>query len=315
MSENKFKFQTNTEFQNVFDFPDFIEMRPILRDAIHQIAVESFKQPVLPVKIERMKTLLEEQLERETRKYERQKGVYPNQKKEHAELIRLFTHVLQIISNREEINEEIEDIIYAIDQTRKSLQRLPELKGEGPLFEDDRDKELIPGTFYYVVTKKLVEPYMIKPTGEMVPKNVSKDGRSLVVRMTTYAYRDWDAYLTHQYDEQHNIKNEKGLSDLEYYNKLEENELKYADHIYSDVLADTFSDFEKLLVPKYFKQINIMSTDLTGILKTNPLIRIQLNNIIKRNFKLDDQGIEHVLDAPIQDIKNKYNYYRENFID
>lgn len=314
--KDKFSFkQKQTEFQNVFDFPDFIEMRPILRQAVHRVAQESFDGPVLPVKVERLKTLLEEKIERETRKYQRQAGVYPNQKKEVADLIRLFTHVLQIISNRQDIDQEIEDIIYAIDQTRKSLMALPDLEGEGKLFEDDRDKELIPGTFYYLVTQQLVRPYFIEPNGQMVPENVTKEGRALVVRMTTYAFRDWDAYLTHQYDEQHNIKNEKGLSDFEYYDKLEENELKYADHIYSDVLADCFKQVEQLLVPKYLKSVNIMYTNISETINKNPLLRIQINNVIRQNFKLDDHGYEHVMDDIIKDIKNKYNYYRQNFVD
>lgn len=69
------------DFQNVFDFPDFIEMRPVLREAVRQVAKEGVKEPTLPVQVERMATALEEQLERCTRKYERQAGYYPNQKR------------------------------------------------------------------------------------------------------------------------------------------------------------------------------------------------------------------------------------------
>ena len=81
----------------------------------------------------------------------------------------------------------------------------------------------------------------------MIPKNVNYEGRQLVVQMITYCYRDWDSYLTHQYDEQYNIKNERGLTSNEYYDKLEENELKYADHAYAEVIADTFNEFKKFL--------------------------------------------------------------------
>ena len=101
------------------------------------------------------------------------------------------------------------------------------------MYEDNQDKELVPGTFYDIVTRQLIRPYLLNPRGKMVPKNVNSEGRQLVIQMITYCYRDWDSYLTHQYDEQYNIKNERGLTSREYYDKLEENELKYADHAYA----------------------------------------------------------------------------------
>lgn len=300
-------------FQNVFEYPDFIEMRPILREAVRTVAREAFDQPVLPVKVERMTTSLEEQLERETRKYGRQLGVYANQKGERNELVRLFTHVLQVISRREEITEEIEDIIYAVNQTRLSLIGLPELDGEGELYDADRDRELIPGTYYHFVAKQLIAPYLINPAGDMVPDNVTADGRHLVLRLTTYAYRDWDAYLMHEYDEQHVVKNEKGLSDADYYDRLEAIELKYADNLYSEVLADTYQAFEKILVPDFVPQFEIMSTDLRPLVQRNPGLRIRLAAIVTQQFQLDAAGKEHVMDAPLKSIKQKYQFYRENF--
>ncbi|MGV7608799.1 hypothetical protein PJN30_29880, partial [Mycobacterium kansasii] len=81
---------------------------------------------------------------RETRKYERQVGVYENQKGERNQLVRLFTHVLQVISRTDDITEELEDIIYAVNQTRLSLIGLPDLEGTGELYDADRDRELIP---------------------------------------------------------------------------------------------------------------------------------------------------------------------------
>jgi hypothetical protein len=131
--------------------------------------------------------------------------------------------------------------------------------------------------------------------------------------MTTYAYRDWDAYLVHEYDEQHLIKNEKGLTNADYYDKLEAVELKYADHIYSEVLADTYQDFIKILVPDQLPRFEIMSSDLRPLLAKNPGLRIRLAAIVNRNFKLDAQGYEHVMDAPLKEIKQKYQFYRENF--
>lgn len=301
------------DFQNVFEFPDFIEMRPRLRDAVRTVAQEAFDQPVLPVKVERLTTSLEEQLERETRKYARQLGVYPNQKGERNELVRLFTHILQIISRTDDIDEELEDMIYAVNQTRLSLIGLPELTGEGELYNADQDQELIPGTFYYEVTKQLVKPYLINSKGEMVPENVTEEGRHLVVKMTTYAYRDWDAYLMHEYDEQHIIKNEKGLQDETYFNKLEEIELKYADHAYAEVLADTYQDFSKLLVPDFVPAFEIMSTDLRPLIAKQPGLRIRLAAKVADRFKLDADGFEHVMDQPLNEIKTKYNFYRQNF--
>lgn len=318
----KFNFNVNADrldanghydFQNVFEFPDFIEMRPKLREAVRTVAREAFDQPVLPVKVERLTTQLEEQLERETRKYARQLGVYDNQKGERNELVRLFTHLLQVISRTDEVDEELEDMIYAINQTRLSLIGLPELTGEGELYDADQDQELIPGTYYHYVTAQLVKPYLIDPEGGMVPANVTKAGRQLVVRMTTYAYRDWDAYLTHEYDEQHIVKNQKGLTQDEYFDKSEAIELKYADHVYSEVLADNFQDFTKILVPEILPSFEIMSTDLRPLVAQRPGLQIQFAAKIAAHFKLDDQGREHVMDQPLQEIKNKYHYYRENF--
>lgn len=301
------------DFQNVFEFPDFIEMRPKLRDAVRTVAREAFDQPVLPVKVERMTTSLEEQLERETRKYARQLGIYDNQKGERNELVRLFTHILQVISRTDDVDEELEDMIYAVNQTRLSLIGLPELEGEGELYDADQDQELIPGTFYYYVTEQLIRPYLIDPAGEMIPENVTEEGRHLVVKMTTYAYRDWDAYLMHEYDEQHIVKNEKGLQETDYFNKLEEIELKYADHAYSEVLADTYQDFTKLLVPDVVPSFEIMSTDLRPLIAERPGLRIQFAAKLADRFKLDADGVEHVMDEPLQAIKRKYQFYRENF--
>lgn len=303
------------EFQNVFDFPDFIEMRPILREAVREVAKESFagKAQVLPVKIERMTTALEEQLERETRKYEHQGGVYPNQTKEKAELIRLFTHVLQVISKREVIDEEIEDIIYAVNQTRLSLIHLPSLEGTGKLYADDRDEELLPGTFYYLVAQQLVQPYLIDPQGPFAPTNVTKEGRHLVLKLTTYAFRDWDSYLTHQYDEEHALANERGLNRKEYYDRMEELELKYADHKYAEVLADLFTAVSRFLEPDAGKEIGIMTTDLSSLFNKQPLLRLKFQQAVKDAFQLDENGREHVMDAVLADIHHKYDFYRANF--
>lgn len=300
-------------FQNVFDFPDFIEMRPVIRAAVKDVAKEAFDQPALPVQVERMTLRLEEQLERETRKYQHQGGVYENQRSELGELIRLYTSVLQMISRREKIDQEIEDIIYAVNQTRLSLGKLQLLEGTGKLYTEGQDRELIPGSFYYLVAQHLIQPYLLDPKGDFIPQNVTKEGKRLMVRLTTYAFRDWDSYLTHQYDEQHNIKNERGLSRIEYYNQLEKNELKYADHAYADVLADTFSGVKALLVPDYLDQIYIMTTDLRTVFASSPLLRIKFNQLVDDNFKVDAHGKEHVMDAPLKDIRQKYQFYRENF--
>lgn len=300
-------------FQNFFDFPDFREMRPVVREAVHQIAQDSFKAPALPVKVERQALVIEQQLERETRKYQQQNGFFANQQTELHNLIRLYTNLLQVISHRQLIDQGIEDIIYAVDQTRQSLRKLNQLTGTGPLYRDNQDQELVPHTFYDLVARQLVRPYLVDPQGAMVPANVTHPGRQLVARLTTYCYRDWDAYLTHQYDEQYNIKNKHGLSNQEYYDQLEQNELKYADHAYADVLADLFSALQQMLVPEYIDQLDIMSTNLEQVFNQHPRLRLQFNQLIAQYFKLDDHGIEHVMDQPLADIKNKYNYYRENF--
>ncbi|MBB1078906.1 hypothetical protein H5S09_09755 [Limosilactobacillus sp. STM2_1] len=304
-------FENN--FQNFFDFPDFKEMRPIIRSAVHTVAKESFAEQPLSVKVERRAVAIEEQLERETRKYQHQNGFFPNQQSELHNLIRLYTNVLQVISKHQIIDQEIEDIIYAVDQTRKSLRKLNKLDGEGPLYENTKDRDLIPDTFYYLVTQQLIRPYLIDPAGKMIPENVTHDGRKLVVQMITYCYRDWDSYLTHQYDEQYNIKNKRGLSTKQYYDELEQNELKYADHAYAEVLADVFGELEKMLVPDYVDSLDIMSTNLESIFTKHPRLRLQFNQIITDHFKVDVHGVEHVMDEPLKDIKNKYDYYRQNF--
>lgn len=303
----------HNDFQNVFDFPDFIEMRPVIRAAVHEVARAAFDQPVLPVKVEHLALSIEEQLEQETRKYARQGGVYPNQRAELANLMRLYTSILQAISNRPVIDQEIEDIIYAVNQTRLSLGKLSKLDGTGKLYSAGHDRELAPGTFYYLVAQHLVRPYMVDPQGDLVPSNVNHEGKKLMIKMTTFAFRDWDAYLTHQYDEQHNIKNTRGLSREEYYDRLEACELKYADHAYADVLGDLFQKTQSLLVPTYLSQLDIMSTDLAPLLNKQPLLRIKLDQLIDQYFLVDGQGREHVLDKPLKDIKQKYQFYRAHF--
>ncbi|MGM9882795.1 MAG: hypothetical protein ACI31K_01290 [Limosilactobacillus reuteri] len=301
------------DFQNFFDFPDFTEMRPVIREAVHQVAEMAFDQPVPPVKVERMALSIEEQLERETRKYAHQNGVYTNQQAELGNLIRLYTNVLQAISRRPVIDQEIEDIIYAVNQTRLSLGKLPKLSGTGKLYVTNHDQELIPNTFYYLVAEQLVRPYLLNPQRGLTPANTSHGGKKLMIRLTTYAFRDWDSYLTHQYDEQHNIKNKRGLTTDEYYDQLEQCELKYADHAYADTLADLFKATESLLVPTYLKQIDIMATDLAAVFKQQPLLRIKFNQLVNKYFLVDSRGYEHVMDAPLKDIRQKYQYYRENF--
>ena len=150
-------------FKNFFDFPDFREMRPIIREAVQQLAKDRFSQPVLPVKIEHQALAIEQQLERETRKYQQQDGFYPNQQSELHNLIRLYTNLLQTISKRKIIDQEIEDVIYAVNQTRESLRKLKRLEGSGDLYEDNQDKELVPGTFYDIVTRQLIRPYLLNP--------------------------------------------------------------------------------------------------------------------------------------------------------
>lgn len=308
----RMKRQTS-EFQNVFDFPDFTEMRPVIREAVHQVAQNSFNGQVLPVQVEKMAVTIEEQLERETRKYQSQNGVYPNQAKELGNLIRLYTQILQQISQRTVIDQEVEDIIYAVDQTRHSLASLPKLKGKGPLYQNDHDLELSPHTFYYLVAQFLVQPYLIDSSKAMTPKNVTAEGRKIVSQLTTYAFRDWDSYLTHQYDEQHAIKNRPGMSDQQYYDALEANELKYADRRYADVLADCFEDVQDLLVPKYVKSINIMSTNLDKIFDQYPQLRKHFIDIVSQHFRVDHDGHEHVMDQTLKQIHQKYDFYRQTF--
>ncbi|MFD0896846.1 hypothetical protein [Loigolactobacillus binensis] len=303
--------QPKEEFPNVFDYPDFIEMRPQLRQAVHTVAEESFDHPVLPVQIEHMAVALEEQLEQETRKYEAQKVVFVNQKTECNDLLRLYTQVLQVISRHPDPNNtDIEDLIFAVDQTRQALQKLPEKAGVGPLYDPDETRALIPATFYDFVIRRLAHPYYINDYHELRLKDLSTEGQQYVARLSAYAFRDWDAYLTHEYDAQHIIKNEKQLNDQVYYTKLEEIELKYADKAYAQIFADTFNDFTAILKPNYLKRFDIHTTPIP---EANAVLCKSLTRIILKRFLVDAQGYEHVMDEPIKQIKTKYAFYLENF--
>ncbi|MFL2028515.1 hypothetical protein [Loigolactobacillus zhaoyuanensis] len=299
------------EFPNVFDYPDFIELRPQLRSAVHTVAEESFDQPVLPVKIERMAVALEAQLERETRKYEAQEAVFANQKTECSDLVRLYTQILQVISRQPDPNNtDLEDLIFAVDQTRQALRNLPTQPGTGPLYDPDSVREIIPATFYDFVIQRLAHPYFIRDDHELKRQNLSAEGQQFVERLAAYAFRDWDAYLTHEYDAQHIIKNKKKLDDQVYYTKLEEIELNYADKAYAQVFADTFNDFAKLLTPNYLKNFDIHTTPIPA---TNAVLRKQLTEIVRQRFLVDAAGYEHVVDQPIKEIKAKYAFYLKNF--
>lgn len=299
------------DFPNVFDYPDFIEMRPQLRQAVHTVAEESFDQPVLPVKIERLAVALEEELEQETRKYEAQKAVFTNQKTECNDLIRLYTQILQVISRDPDPNNtDIEDLIFAVDQTRQALRKLPEKPGKGPLYDPDSVRAIEPATFYDFVIQRLAHPYFISDSHELHRKNLSPEGQQFVDRLSAYAFRDWDAYLTHEYDAQHIIKNEKKLEDRVYYTKLEEIELKYADKAYAQVFADTFNDFAKVLTPGYLNHFDIHTTPIPV---ANTVLRHHLSAIVHQHFLVDDKGYEHVMDEPIKQIKTKYAFYLNNF--
>ncbi len=309
------KLETASKADLIFDYPDFVEMRPLLRAAVRQVAREGVPEPALPVAVERLTVSLEEQLERESRKYLRQAGVYENQRAELANLLRLYTRIMQELSRNLPLSETAENTIYGLTQSRKQLRRLPSLAGEGPLFATNQDKELVPGTFYYLVAQQLVAPYLIDPAGPFAPQNVTKEGRQLVLRLTTYAFRDWDAYLTHQYDEQHALANQRGLSQADYYDRLEALELKYVDQRYSEVLADIYAQVEQELVPAVCPRLSIQSTDLRPLFAKAPRVRLAFNQAVKEGFQLDEQGKEHVLDQPIQDIKQKYAFYRRTFLE
>lgn len=311
------KLESASVDQIIFDYPDFVEMRPLLRSAVRQVAREGLKEPFLPVELERLTVTLEEQLERETRKYIRQAGIHQNQQAEFANLIRLYTRIMQELSRQLPLSETGEDTIYGLRQTQGQLRQLAatSLPGEGHLFADNQDRELVEGTFYYLVAQQLITPYLIDPAKPLTPQNVQKEGRHLMLQMTTYAFRDWDAYLTHQYDEQHALANQRGLSTVEYYDRLEALELKYIDQRYAEVLADIFAQLEHELVPTVCPQISIQVTDLRPLFAKAPLVRLKFHQAVKEGFKLDATGKEHVLDQPIEDIQQKYAYYRATFLE
>lgn len=305
----------NDEFQNVFDFPDFIEMRPILRNAVRILAEESFNKPFLPVEASHRAVELETKLEKETRKYADQKKVYPNQLDEWADLTRLYTNVLQVISRPEKIDTQTEDLIYAVDQTRKALRNLPKMQvGVGELYDANAQQKIKRHTFYDFLLQELVVPYIKDKSKDVNANNLTDDGQIFLKRISAYVFRDWDAYLTHKYDDEHILKNKRNLSYSEYYDQLEQLEIKYADKEYSDVISNCFREFEKKLVPQYIERIDIFNTVLPEEIFVNQnRLHDELRNIIKKHFLIDENGYEHVMDAPINAIKQKYKVYKELF--
>ncbi|KRK40296.1 hypothetical protein [Loigolactobacillus bifermentans] len=304
--------QSEQPFENIFDFPDFVEMRPKLRDAVRAVAQEHFDQPVLPVEVQHLAVALENQLEQETRKYLAQGHVFENQKTELHELCRLYTRVLQIVSQTETVDADLEDLVFALNQTRLGLRNLKEVSGSGPQYDPEQQRHIQPGTFYDYVIQYLVQPYVIAADQPLTLHNLTTAGQQLAQRLAAYAFRDWDAYLTHRYDAEHLVKNQKGISDRDYYEALKQIELNYADHIYADVFGATFEAFEKLLVPASLPELLIQSTVLPAAVQHEPL-RTQLTERIKRYFLLDATGHEHVLDQPLAEIQRKYTFYEANF--
>lgn len=304
--------QSDQPFENIFDFPDFVEMRPKLRAAVQAVAENHFQQPALPVEVQHLAVALENQLEQETRKYLTQSHVFTNQQTELHELCRLYTRILQQVSQTDTMDTDLEDLIFALNQTRLGLRKLPHKTGTGPLYDPAQQRQIQPGTFYDYVIQYLVQPYIITTGQPLNLQNLTADGQQLAQRLAGYAFRDWDAYLTHRYDAEHLVKNQKDLSDHDYYEALKTIELKYADHIYADVLGATFEAFEKILVPALLPELLIQSTILPTAVQTAPL-NTKLNAIIKRYFLVDNAGYEHVLDQPVAEIKRKYAFYEANF--
>lgn len=301
------------QFQNVFDFPDFVELRPLLRAAVRQVAKDQLETASLPVQLERQATVIEERLERETRKFEHQRGYYGNQRAEKQTVVQLFTAVLRALSQNEPITQEVEDAIYAVNQTRLSLLQLTELAGTGPLYEENHDQELLPGTFYYLVAAQLAKPYFKDPAGPFQPANVTKPGREWVARITAYAFRDWDTYLVHRYDEEHNLANQRGLTRTEYYDRLEQLAVKYADHHYAEVLADLFKRTQALLADVAEGPLAIMTSDVAALLARFPLKRLAFEQAVRAAFMLDSQGRVHVMDEPLRQVHAQYAFYRTHF--
>ena len=56
-----------------------------------------------------------------------------------------------------------------------------------------------------------------------------------------------------------------------------------------------------------------MTTNLDELFSHAPLLRIKFGQLVDQHFLVDDQGREHILDAPVKDIRQKYQYYREHF--
>ena len=56
-----------------------------------------------------------------------------------------------------------------------------------------------------------------------------------------------------------------------------------------------------------------MSADLAPLLNKQPVLRIKFDQLIDQYFLVDGQGHEHVMDKPLKDIKQKYQFYRTHF--
>ncbi|NVY95867.1 hypothetical protein HU830_01415 [Lactobacillus sp. DCY120] len=69
-----------------------------------------------------------------------------------------------------------------------------------------------------------------------------------------------------------------------------------------------------MLVPQYTQHYEIMTTKLQPILAAAPQLQEKIQLIIQQHFQLDKAGMEHIMDPVLQSIRQKYNFYRTNFV-
>ncbi|NVY95868.1 hypothetical protein HU830_01420 [Lactobacillus sp. DCY120] len=129
-------------------------------------------------------------LERQMRKYEHQGGIFSNKILERDHLVQLLTRILQILSSQAEIDEVSENLIFALQQTRHGLRHPPSLKGTGPLYQGQKEPELLEDTFYALVFQQLLQPYRLDSTASFEISNLSFEGQKFRQRLVSYAFRE-----------------------------------------------------------------------------------------------------------------------------
>ncbi|MCD2256745.1 hypothetical protein ACNAN0_04480 [Agrilactobacillus fermenti] len=314
---------------NIYEQTYFESWRPLLRKALeieiqqNNMVLHLFFFPKEDADLVQNVSLLEHKLQKVTEMLAEQGFYYANQKpllnglrSQYQQLAKIIGQyhidpdqalMKALLSNGQPADLERE-FLQALQSADLSLADLPEKQSIGPDYEPEIEPEIQPNSFYDQLFQILLHPYLRDPALHWsAAANLTSEGQQVLTRLNRYATRDWDQYYAHYYDEQELVKQLRGLTDQDYYDQMEHVELKYVDQAYADVLQDLYqATLSKL------QQVSIepLNTPLpTHFFEADAHLMAQIHQA----FKLDTVGKEHVLSAPILEIKRKYDFYRQNF--